>query len=81
MQQDERRCRFAFWVPWTEIDWSERLDALTSASEIIFSDKSAVLWNGVDWDVDFRYLLEPLTDPEAEQFIAERLEVAKSTPL
>ncbi len=77
MQQGEHRRRFAFGVPWTEIGWSERLDALTSASEIVFSDKSAVLWNGIDWDVDFRYLLEPVIDPEAEQFLAEQIEIAK----
>ncbi len=81
MQQAQRRRRIAFEVPWTEASSSERLVALAFGAEIIFHDWSAVLWNGISWDVDPRYLLKPLTDPEADRFISERLEAAKRTPL
>ncbi len=81
MQQAERRRRIAFEKPWADASSSEQLTALAFAAEIIFYDGSAVRWNGIGWDVDLRYLLVALVNPEADLFMEERYKVAKQTPL
>ena len=47
MPMTDQSRRVAFFRPWGEVDPGDRLDALETAIEIIFSDKSAVVREGL----------------------------------
>jgi hypothetical protein len=70
MPMTDRSRRVAFFRPWEEVDPGDRLDALETATEIIFSDKSAVVREGLyAWRPDYRRMRNFAGETEAARFI------------
>lgn len=60
----------AFFEPWSEADDAIKQEAIETASEITFSDKSIVQWIDAEWYL--KLVPNPGAASEAENFIAEQ---------
>ena len=68
---DQNR-RVALFQPWEKVDSAVRLQALETAAEIIFSDKSAVVRQGnYAWRPNYRRMKNFAREMEAVRFIVE----------
>jgi hypothetical protein len=66
---DDRRLYFSFWVPWEKANPGQRMCALELATEIIFSDQSAVTWVGAGWRQDYTRMKKFVPSTDADGFI------------
>ncbi len=68
---NQRHGRHVFWEGWEEADSGDRLQATKYAEEIIFSDKSAVRWTNLGWEIVYA----DISETEADLFMHQQIEV------